>query len=73
MVPEAVVKMMNLHELQSSSSMISTANEETHKSCCGNAHPMSLVVVKELESEEEFHQLLQKGEKLVVKFTARYA
>jgi hypothetical protein len=77
LVPEVVAKIMNLQEFQpssnSSSSCCTTTNQETTKSCCTD-QPVSddgVVVVKELESEEEFDQLLQNGEKLVVKFTAR--
>ncbi|KAG7349504.1 thioredoxin [Nitzschia inconspicua] len=70
LVPESIVKMMNLQEIQSS--CCSNTNKEevtTKKSCCTTTGPSAVV---ELKSEEEFNNLLEKGGKIVVKFTASW-
>lgn len=74
LVPGAIVKMMNLQEMQSSSSCCKESSSTTRTSttttesyCAAGSS-----TVQELESEEEFHRLLNQGGKVVVKFTARY-
>ena len=84
LLPNFVAEMMNLKHMQqldkqSSSSCCNLVNgaakgENAEKPPCGdNAGSSSpSVVVKELESEKEFDDLLKKNEKVVVKFTATW-
>ena len=86
LLPNFVADMMNLKRMQqqpdnklSSLSCCNVVNgaakgENAEKPPCGdNAGSSSpSVVVKELESEKEFDDLLKKNEKVVVKFTATW-
>jgi thioredoxin 1 len=80
LVPSSLAKLMNLNNKQQQQS-------QTPSSCCSNdngepkrrsktssssSSSTSSIVVKEIQSEKEFDELLSKNEIVVVKFTASW-
>jgi thioredoxin len=66
MVPDSLVKLLNLQQFEQSSCCTKDSNIEVSKpSCCTGPS-----TVKELRSDEEFNNALASGDKVVVKFTA---
>ena len=62
LVPDSVAKLLNLQQFEQSSCCKTDENGKTV--CTGKS------TVKELQSEEEFNNLLKQGDILLVKFTA---
>jgi hypothetical protein len=80
LLPSTVVEMLNLKQFdeqqKKSPCCEKEGNTTTSKdsttgaaACCGSGTGPS--VVKELESDEEFDELLQRNGKVAIKFTAR--
>jgi thioredoxin 1 len=75
LLPNFVAEMMNLKHLQQHKKSCSAGcNLEDKTSGPSNAEKTTIaessVVVKKIDSEEEFDELLKRNEKVVVKFTA---
>jgi thioredoxin 1 len=74
LLPSFVAKMINLNKSPSSTVSEAEAANADNTACCRDNSDLSSkpAVVKALESEEQFDDLLKKNEKFVVKFTASW-